>query len=174
MPIYALTDRRPQCEAASFIAANATLIGSVELGSGTSVWYGVVIRADMERITIGERCNIQDNSVLHSDAGIPLTIGRDVTVGHHATVHGCTIGDGSLIGMGAVILNHAVIGSGSIVAAGAVVPEGKTYPARSLILGAPGKVVRSLSDDEVAGLIHSAEHYHQLALQYRQQLMAIG
>jgi carbonic anhydrase/acetyltransferase-like protein (isoleucine patch superfamily) len=172
MPIYSLGSRRPQYAGASFVADNATLIGSVELGEGASVWYGVVIRADMDRIVIGARCNIQDNAVLHADEGVPLIIGRDVTVGHQATVHGCTIGDGALIGMGAIILNKAVIGAGSIVAAGAIVPEGKHYPEHSLIMGAPATVKRTLSDDEVAGLIHSAEHYHELAERYQGELAA--
>jgi carbonic anhydrase/acetyltransferase-like protein (isoleucine patch superfamily) len=174
MPIYALGPRQPEIAADCFVADNATLIGSVALSSGVSVWYGAVIRGDMEKITIGERCNVQDNSVLHADTDVPLIIGRDVTIGHRVILHGCTIGDGTLIGMGAVIMNRAVIGSGSIVAAGALVPEDKHYPAGSLILGAPAKVVRELSQAEVTGLLASARHYHELAQQYRNELREIS
>src|SRR5487761_1935294 len=116
MPIYSLGERTPELAADAWVAANATLIGSVQLGAGASVWFGAVLRADDEIIQIGARTNIQDNAVLHVDVGAPLSLGRDVTVGHQAMLHGCTVGDGSLIGMGAVILNHALIGKSCIVA----------------------------------------------------------
>ena len=157
--LYSLGERRPVRAADTWIADNATVIGSVVLESGASVWYGVVVRGDSDIITIGERSNVQDNAVLHTDPGIPLTLGQEVTVGHQATLHGCCIGDGSLIGIGAIILNGARIGSGCIVAAGAVVPEGKTYPDRTLILGSPAKVVRELDVAEVARLRAAAAGY---------------
>ncbi|TRZ69668.1 MAG: gamma carbonic anhydrase family protein [Rhodocyclaceae bacterium] len=159
MPIYALGDRKPQCAADSWVADNATLIGSVVLESCASVLFGAVLRGDNDLITIGERSNVQDKACLHTDAGIQLTLGRCVTVGHQAMLHGCSVGDGSLIGIGAIILNHAVIGRHCLVAAGAVVPEGRIYPERSLILGSPAKVVRELSEQEVQGMLMGAEHY---------------
>ena len=170
MPIYSLGERTPELAADAWVAANATLIGSVQLGAGASVWFGAVLRADDEIIQIGARSNIQDNAVLHVDVGAPLSLGQDVTVGHQAMLHGCTVGDGSLIGMGAVILNRAVIGKSCIVAAGALVPEGKSYPDRSLILGSPARAVRQLSDQEVARLAVSARGYHERAQRYRREL----
>lgn len=170
MPIYALGARVPECAADTWIADNATLIGSVRLDPGVSVFYGAVLRADNDLIHVGEGTNIQDQAMLHTDAGIVLTIGKHVTVGHHATLHGCIIGDGSLVGIGAIILNRAVIGSHCLVAAGAVVPEGKTYPDRSLILGAPAKVVRPLGEEEVQGLLRGAQQYVERSKLYRSQL----
>ena len=159
MPIYSLGDRKPTCAADTWVADNATLIGSVVLESCACVLFGAVVRGDNDLITIGERSNVQDNALLHTDAGIRLTLGRSVTVGHQAMLHGCSIGDGSLIGIGAIILNHAVIGRHSLVAAGAVVLEGKSYPDRSLILGSPAKVVRELREEEIQGILLGAEHY---------------
>ncbi len=161
MTLYALGERSPQCASDSWIADNATLIGSVRLAAGASVWFGVVIRADNDSISIGERSNIQDNAVLHTDAGIPLLLGHHVTVGHQAVLHGCSVGDASLIGIGAIVLNGARIGANCLVGAGALIAEGKSYPERTLILGSPAKVVRELSDAEVAGLHASAEGYFQ-------------
>ena len=159
MPTYALGDRHPQRATDTWVAENATLIGSVILASGASVFFGAVLRGDSDLITIGANSNVQDNAVLHTDEGIRLTLGSSVTVGHQAMLHGCCVGDGSLIGIGAILLNHSVIGKHSLVAAGALVPEGKTYPDRSLILGSPAKAVRELSDQEVEGLRQSAAHY---------------
>ncbi|HUY03629.1 MAG TPA: gamma carbonic anhydrase family protein [Rhodocyclaceae bacterium] len=173
MTIYALGDRRPQCAPDAWVADNATVIGSVVVESEASVWFGVVIRGDNDLITIGSRTNVQDNAVLHTDAGIPLTLGREVTVGHQAMLHGCSVGDGSLIGIGAIVMNRAVIGRNSIVAAGALVPEGKTYPERSLILGSPAKVARQLSDEEVAALPGFAAGYVARAKIFRAQLMPL-
>lgn len=170
MTCYALGDQTPHIDPTAFIAAEATLIGAATLCAGTSVWPGAVIRADNEPIVIGENSNIQEGAVLHVDAGRPLTIGREVTVGHQAMLHGCTVQDGALIGIQAVVLNGAVIGRHCLVGAGALVTEGKTFPDRSLILGAPAKAVRTLSDDEVAALQRSAQDYAARAARYRQML----
>lgn len=159
MPLYALGDKRPQCAADSWVADNATLIGQVVLESCASVFFGAVLRGDTDLITIGERSNIQDNAVLHTDAGIRLTLGKRIIVGHQAMLHGCTVGDGALIGIGAIVLNGADIGAHSIVAAGAMIPEGKRYPPYSLILGTPGRVVRSLTEAETAELMRGADNY---------------
>ncbi|MFA7268912.1 MAG: gamma carbonic anhydrase family protein [Sterolibacterium sp.] len=159
MAIYSLGNRRPQCAPDSWVADNATVIGSVILESGASVFFGAIVRGDTDLITIGAATNIQDNAVLHPDVGVPITLGKSVTVGHQAMLHGCSVGDGSLIGIGAIILNQAVIGKHCLVGAGALVPEGKIYPERTLILGSPAKVVRDLTDAEVQHLFDSADHY---------------
>ena len=153
-----------------FIADNATLIGSVVLHNQASVWYNAVIRGDSDIITIGERTNIQDGAVLHTDPGIPMTIGSNVSVGHMAMLHGCTVGDGSLIGIGAVVLNHAVIGKGCLIGAGALIPEGKTFPDGVLVVGTPGKVVRELKPEEKAGLLENAAIYVRRSKLYRDKL----
>lgn len=153
-----------------FIAENATVVGSVRLGRDASVWFGAVIRGDNDPITIGEGCNIQDGSVLHADPGIPLALARRVSVGHMVMLHGCTIGEGSLIGIRSVILNRAVIGRRCLVGAGSLIPEGKTYPDGVLILGTPGKVVRELTDEEVAYIESIASHYIDNARRYRNGL----
>jgi carbonic anhydrase/acetyltransferase-like protein (isoleucine patch superfamily) len=170
MTCYALADLTPHVDPSAYIAPEATLIGAVTLQAGTSVWPGAVIRADDDVIEIGEGSNIQDGAVLHADAGSPLRIGRGVTVGHQAMLHGCTIGDGSLVGIQAVVLNGAVIGRLCLVGAGALVTEGKTFPERSLILGSPARAVRTLSDEEIAGLARSAQAYADRAVHYRQAL----
>jgi len=174
MPIYALGDRTPRCAPDSWVADNATLIGSVVLESCACVLFGAVLRGDNDLITIGERSNVQDKACLHTDAGIQLTLGRSVTVGHQAMLHGCSVGDGSLIGIGAIILNHAVIGRNCLVAAGAVVPESRIYPDRTLILGSPAKVVRELSEQEVQGLLLGAEQYVERWKLYVNQLKRIA
>jgi carbonic anhydrase/acetyltransferase-like protein (isoleucine patch superfamily) len=153
-----------------FVAASATVIGSVILGDEASVWFNTVIRGDNDVITVGTRSNVQDGSVLHTDAGIPLTIGAEVSIGHQAMLHGCTIGDGSLIGIKALILNHAVIGRECLIGANSLVTEGKTVPDRSLVLGSPGKVVRTLSDEEVALQHWIAAHYVENARRYLKDL----
>jgi carbonic anhydrase/acetyltransferase-like protein (isoleucine patch superfamily) len=173
MTIYALGDRRPERAPDAWVAENASVIGSVVLEAGSSVWFGVVIRGDNDLITLGSRSNVQDNAVLHTDPGIRLTVGREVTIGHQAMLHGCTIGDGSLIGIGAIILNGAVIGNNCLVAAGALVPEGRSYPDRSLIMGSPAKVARQLSDAEVAALLGFAEGYVQRSKTYRELLVPL-
>ena len=144
---------------AIFIAPTASVMGRVFVSKDVSVWYGAVIRADVEEIHLGEGCNIQDNAVLHADEGVPLTIGKHVTVGHMVQLHGCTIGDESLIGIGAVVLNGAKIGKNCLVGAGSLVTEGKEFPDGSMILGSPAKVVRELTPEQIEGLRRSAQHY---------------
>ena len=168
MTCYALGDLTPNIDPSAFVAAEATLIGAVTLGAGASVWPGAVIRADNEPIAVGENTSIQEGAVLHVDAGRPLRIGRNVTVGHQAMLHGCTVGDGSLIGIQAVVLNRAVIGKDCLVGAGAIVTEGKVFPDRSLILGAPAKVVRELGDEDLARMRAGTESYVR-----RQQLFKV-
>ncbi len=146
-----------------FIAPNASVMGNVTFGEDVSVWYGAVIRADVEAIIIGDRSNIQDTAVLHADPGDPTIIGNDVTVGHGAIVHGAIVGDGSLIGMRATVLNKAVIGKNCIIGAGALVTEGMQIPDNSLVVGIPAKVVRQISEQQAIGLKMSALHYVQMA-----------
>jgi carbonic anhydrase/acetyltransferase-like protein (isoleucine patch superfamily) len=166
MPVYRLGAKSPTIASTAWIAPNATVIGDVHLSAGASIWWNATLRGDNDPIHIGDNSNIQDGSVLHTDEGVPMRIGQGVTVGHLVMLHGCTIGDNSLIGIGSVILNRAVIGPDSIVGANSLVPEGKTYPERSLILGSPAKVVRQLTDEEVARLRHSAAHYVENARRY--------
>lgn len=151
---------------AAFVAPNSTVIGRVTGGSDIGIWYGAVVRADKDQITIGNRSNIQDNCVVHTSSGHPVTIGYDVSVGHGAILHGCTIQDRVLVGMGAIILNGAVIGSESIIGAGALIAEGKEIPPRSLVLGVPGKIIRQVSDEEVTGILKNATSYVQLAREH--------
>lgn len=172
MTIFNLGDKSPQLDSNVWIAPNATVIGDVRLGSNASVWWNAVLRGDNDPIHIGADTNIQDGSVLHTDEGVPMHIGNQVTVGHLVMLHGCTIGDGSLIGIGSIILNRAVIGKGCIVGANTLIPEGKVFPDRVLIVGSPGKVIRELSDDEVARLQGSAAHYVANAARYRTHLLA--
>lgn len=159
MAIYALGDRVPHFGEGSWIAENATVIGQVEAGRNVSIWYNVVIRGDNDPITIGDNTNIQDGSILHNDDGVPLKIGSNVTVGHMAMLHGCTIDDGTLIGINAVVLNHAVIGKDCIIGANALIPEGKVIPDRSLVVGSPGRIIRELSDEDIAGIRTNAANY---------------
>jgi carbonic anhydrase/acetyltransferase-like protein (isoleucine patch superfamily) len=151
----------PDVSKAAFIAPNATVIGLVTIGTGASIWYGAVVRADVEQIIIGDRSNVQDGAILHGDPGQVTVLEADVTIGHRAVVHGAYIESGCLIGIGATILDGVRIGSGSIVGAGAVVT--KDIPPRSLVVGIPGKVVRQLSESEAADLITHAHHYEKLA-----------
>ncbi len=174
MAIYQLGDDVPRIAATAWVADNAQVIGRVELADDASVWYGAVLRGDNDRITVGARSNVQDGSVLHADAGFPLTLGADVTVGHQAMLHGCTVGDGSLIGIQAVVLNGARIGRNSLVGAGAVVTEGKEFPDGSLILGAPAKAVRSVTPEQVERLRFGAQHYVENAERHRRQLKRIA
>jgi carbonic anhydrase/acetyltransferase-like protein (isoleucine patch superfamily) len=159
MPTYEIDGKRPQIASDAWIAPSADVIGDSHLAAEASVWFGAVIRADNTPILVGERSNIQEGAMLHSDPGAPLTIGTDCTIGHHAILHGCTIGDRVLIGMGAIILNRAEIADDCIVGAGALVTEGKTFPAGSLIVGSPARAVRQLDDSAKAMLKLSARHY---------------
>ncbi|MGI9406917.1 MAG: gamma carbonic anhydrase family protein [Hyphomicrobiaceae bacterium] len=142
-----------------WVAPDASVIGKVRLQRDSSVWFQATLRGDNELIDVGERTNIQDGCVLHTDMGFPLTLGAGCTVGHMAMLHGCTIGEGSLIGMGATVLNGVVIGANCVIGAQALIPEGKTIPDRSLVVGAPGRVVRELSDEDVAHFARLADHY---------------
>jgi carbonic anhydrase/acetyltransferase-like protein (isoleucine patch superfamily) len=150
----------------AWVAPNATLVGAVTLRAEASVWYGAVLRGDGDSIEVGEGSNVQDGCVLHADPGYPVRVGRGVSIGHNAVVHGCTVEDGSLVGMGAVVLNGARVGAGSLVAAGTVVLAGTDVPPGSLVAGVPGKVRRSLSDEEVQGLQGNAERYRERRRQY--------
>jgi carbonic anhydrase/acetyltransferase-like protein (isoleucine patch superfamily) len=159
MAIHALGERRPEFRGDTWIADNATVIGSVVLAHNASVWYNAVLRGDNDLIQIGESSNIQDGAILHTDPGLPLVLENQVTVGHLAMLHGCTVGEGSLIGINAVILNRAVIGKHCLIGAKALIPEGKAIPDRSLVLGSPGRVIRELTDEEVARLLATAGRY---------------
>jgi carbonic anhydrase/acetyltransferase-like protein (isoleucine patch superfamily) len=152
----------PDLSQAAFVAPNATIVGQVELGDGVSIWYGAILRGDIAPITIGARSNIQDGAILHGDVGKPTILAESVTVGHRAVVHGAIVERGCLIGIGAIVLDGVRIGAGSIIGAGAVVT--KEVPPGSLVVGIPGKVARSLSSEEIAGLLTHAEHYEKLAL----------
>ncbi|QHQ35330.1 gamma carbonic anhydrase family protein [Algicella marina] len=155
-----------------WVAPGACLIGNVHLHTGASVWFNAVLRGDNEPITLGENSNIQDNSVLHTDPGYPLTIGREVTVGHRAMLHGCTVEDGALVGMGATVLNGARIGAGALIGANALITEGKEIPPGALVMGAPGKVIRILDEAAQAGLRETAARYVANMRRYRKGLSA--
>lgn len=161
MPIYQLETVAPDLPPPGqfWIAPDAHLIGKVRLARDVGIWFGAVLRGDNEWIEIGEGSNIQEHSVLHTDMGCPLTVGRMCTIGHRAILHGCTIGDNSLVGMGAIILNRARIGRNSLVGAGALVTEGKEFPDNSLIVGSPAKAIRTLDEAAIAGITGSAQGY---------------
>lgn len=172
--IYSLGDRRLETRGDFFIADNATVIGSVVLEANASIWFNAVLRADNDVITIGENSNIQDGSVLHTDVGIPLVVGRNVTVGHKVMLHGCSIGDGSLIGINAVILNGARIGRHCVIGANALIPEGKEIPDFSVVMGSPGRVVKEVSDAQRAMLEMGALHYVENFKRYQRDLKREG
>lgn len=174
MPIYRFGAKTPLIDPTAWIAPNATIIGDVRLAANVSIWWNCVLRGDNDPITVGEDSNVQDGSILHTDEGIPLTIGRGVTVGHMVMLHGCTIGDGSLIGMGAIVLNSAVIGKNCLIGAGSLIPEGKTIPDNSLVVGSPGRVVHELTEKHLARIAHSAGHYVVTADNYRRFLEEIS
>lgn len=167
MAIYQLDDLTPTLHPSAWVADNAQVIGSVTLAEDTSVWFGVVIRGDTSTISVGRGSNIQDNSVLHADIGVPLTIGENVSVGHQVMLHGCTIGDNTLIGIGAIVLNHVRIGKNCLVGAGALVTEGKEFADGSMIFGSPAKAVRMLSPEQMEGLKMNARHYIENANRYK-------
>ena len=170
MPLYALDDIIPTLAEGAWAAPSADLIGDVRLGARASVWFGAVIRADNTPILVGADSNLQDGAIGHSDPGAPLTIGARVTVGHQAILHGCTIADDCLIGMGARILNGAVLGTECLVGAGALITEGKRFEPGSLIVGAPARVVRPLTDEEKAAIRTSATLYADKAAHYARAL----
>lgn len=173
MTLYALGQDRPEVHDGAWVAPDANLIGKVRLGQGASVWFGATLRGDNELIDVGEGSNIQENAVLHTDMGFPLSIASDCTIGHKAMLHGCVIGEASLIGMGATVLNGARIGSGTLIGAGALITEGKTIPDGVLVMGTPGKVVRELTEEEIAGLRLSALHYQQNAARFATDLKGL-
>jgi carbonic anhydrase/acetyltransferase-like protein (isoleucine patch superfamily) len=165
-----LDDRRVRARGEYWVADNAVVIGSVLLENNASVWFNAVLRGDAELITVGENSNVQDGAVLHTDPGCPLVIGRNVTIGHKVMLHGCEIGDNSLIGINAVVLNRAKIGRNCLIGANALITEGKEIPDNSMVLGSPAKVVRQLTEQEVAGLALSARHYVENARRFRDGL----
>jgi carbonic anhydrase/acetyltransferase-like protein (isoleucine patch superfamily) len=171
--LYALGERLPSVHPSCFVADSAHVIGSIALEEDASVWFNCVLRGDNDLITIGSESNVQDATVIHTDSGIPVRVGRGVTIGHHVMLHGCEIGDHSLIGIGAIVLNRARIGRNCLIGAGSLITEGKEIPERSLVMGAPGRVVRALRDEEVMMLEGSAAHYVQNARRYRTQLRAL-
>jgi len=173
MTVYALGDRRPACHADSWVAPDANLIGDVVLEEGSSVWFCATLRGDNERITVGAGSNVQENCVFHTDMGFPLRIGRNCTIGHKAMLHGCVIGDNSLVGMGATILNGVTIGRNCLIGAGALIPEGKTILDGSLVMGVPGKVVRTLDEAAIKALELSALHYQDTMRRFRSELQAL-
>lgn len=171
--IYALDDLIPELAEGAWVAPDANVIGRVRLGAGASVWFGATLRGDNEWITIGAGSNIQESSVLHTDMGYPLTIGRDCTIGHNVILHGCTIGDESLIGMGATVLNGAKIGRNCLIGAGALITEGKDIPDGSLVMGSPGRVVRELDAQAIENLKRSAQAYQGNARRFAKGLRAL-
>jgi carbonic anhydrase/acetyltransferase-like protein (isoleucine patch superfamily) len=169
--IYELGNKRVEIAGDDyFVADNATVLGLVRLENNASIWFNAVLRGDNELITVGENSNVQDGSVLHTDPGMPLTIGRNVTVGHKVMLHGCTIGDNSLIGINSVILNGARIGKNCLIGANSLITEGKEIPDGSLVMGSPAKVVKSLTEDQQAGLIKSAETYVKNFKRFKKEL----
>jgi carbonic anhydrase/acetyltransferase-like protein (isoleucine patch superfamily) len=171
--IYALDGIAPKIDPSAWVAPDANLIGRVVLEAEASVWFGATLRGDNEEIRVGRGSNVQENCVLHTDIGYPLVIGANCTIGHKAMLHGCTIGDGSLIGMGATILNGAKIGKGCLIGACALITEGKEIPDGSLVMGAPGKVIRQLDETARAGLLASAASYQGNARRFRAGLSPV-
>ena len=156
---YDLKDKKPQSSGENWVAPNATIIGDVTLEKNSSIWFNAVLRGDIENILIGEGSNVQDGSVLHTDPGYPLKVGKNVTIGHLVMLHGCTIGDNSLIGIGAVILNNAKIGNNCIIGAKTLIAENKEIPDNSLVVGSPGRVLRKVTDEEKKAVIENTKHY---------------
>ncbi|WP_173931802.1 gamma carbonic anhydrase family protein [Chelativorans sp. Marseille-P2723] len=172
MPIYTLNGHSPHFAApeTGWIAPDAVVIGKVTVGRNVGIWFGAVLRGDNEPITIGDDTNVQEHTMMHTDMGFPLIIGRGCTIGHRAILHGCTLGDGVLVGMGAIVLNGAEIGDECLVGAGALVTEGKKFPPRSLIIGSPAKAVRTLDERDREGMQQSAVSYVENALRFRNHL----
>ncbi len=174
MAVYQLGEHTPEIHPSAYVADNATVIGKVHLAEDSSVWFGVVLRGDTDRIRVGRGSNIQDNTVVHTDAGIEVVIGDHVTVGHQCMLHGCSIGDGSLIGIGAIVLNGARIGRHCLVGAGSLVTEGKEFPDHSLIMGSPARVVKTLTPEQAERLARGAAHYAEAGQHYSQALKRIA
>ncbi|MFI9650338.1 gamma carbonic anhydrase family protein [Streptomyces sp. NPDC052040] len=166
--IAGIGGRDPKVDGEAFVSPTSVVIGDVTLHAGASVWYGAVLRGDVERITVGARSNVQDNCTLHADPGFPVSVGERVSIGHNAVVHGATVEDDSLIGMGATVLNGAVIGAGSLVAAQALVPQGMVVPPGSLVAGVPAKVRRELTAEEREGITLNGTMYAELAKTHRE------
>lgn len=171
---YTFEDRRVVCKGDYWIAPDAVVIGSVVLENNASVWFGCIVRADNDTVTIGENSQLQDGCVLHVDPGYPITIGRNVSVGHMAMLHGCAIGDGSLVGIKSVILNGARIGRDCLIGANSLIAEGKEIPDGSLVMGSPGRVVRQLKPEEIARIHSASDHYVQKFRRYRDTFRADG
>lgn len=174
MTIYQIGDDAPDIDASAYIAEGANLIGKVTVAANVSIWFGVTIRGDNDRITLGENTNVQESAVLHTDKGYPITIGKNVTIGHQAMLHGCNVGDGALIGIQAVILNGATIGAGCLVGAGALITEGKQFADNMLIIGSPAKAVRALTEQEIVNLQGNAASYVERGRLFKTQLKKIG
>lgn len=168
--LYSLGDKKVRFEGEYWVADNAVVLGNVLLKNNASVWFNAVLRGDNDLITVGEGSNVQDGAVLHTDPGFPLTIGPDVTIGHQVMLHGCEIGEGSLIGINAVVLNGAKIGRNCLVGANALIAEGKEIPDNSMVLGSPGKVVKTLPDAQAQAIRIGAKHYVENARRFREQL----
>ncbi len=171
--LYELDGVRPEIHEEAWVAPNAAVIGQVVLKRGASVWWGATLRGDNDLLEVGERSNIQDGSVLHTDPGLPLIVGAGVTVGHLVMLHGCTIGDGSLIGIGAVLLNRVKIGRNCLIGAKALVTEGTEVPDNSLVLGAPAKVVKTLKEAHIERLREGADSYEEKNRRYRRGLVPL-
>lgn len=176
MPVYSLGDIAPELppQGQYWIAPNAQVMGRVILKRDASIWWGAILRGDNDPITVGERSNVQDGSVLHTDEGTPLTIGADVTIGHMVMLHGCTIGDGSLIGIGSIVLNGARIGKNCLVGANTLITEGKEFPDNSMIVGSPGRVLKTLSPEHAARMSQGAAHYVANWKRYAAELKQIS
>ena len=172
--LYKLGEDEPILDGNYYVSDSASVLGKVRLCNDSSVWFGAILRGDTELITIGEGSNVQDGSVLHTDLGYPLDIGKDVTIGHKVMLHGCTIGDGSLIGINSVVLNGAKIGKGCLIGANALITEGMEIPDGSLVMGSPGKIRGELNDDQKKGLLLSAKHYVENAKRFKQDLTKIS
>jgi len=173
MTIYALGEDAPQIHDDTWVAPDANLIGKVVMEAGSSVWFGCTIRADHEEIRVGEGSNVQEDCVMHVDAGYPLTIGKDCTIGHKVMLHGCEIGDNTLVGMGAMILNGAKIGRNCLIGAGALVTENKEIPDNSLVMGVPGKVVREVDEKNARRITSGALHYQDNMRKFRDEMKAV-
>ena len=173
MAVFELDGVRPELDPESWVADSATVLGRVILNKGASVWFGATLRGDNDPITIGENSNIQDSSVLHTDLGVPLTIGRNVTVGHMVMMHGCEVGDNSLIGIGSIILNNAKIGKNCLIGANTLITEGKVIPDGSMVMGAPGKVIREVSEQQLQGMLAGSHHYVENWKRYAKGLKRI-